>query len=350
MRFGLGPFTGQVPPDSALTPSRLYEEALSLAERAEGVGFDSVWVSEHHFTADGYLPAPLALASALAARTDGLEVGTALALAPLYEPVRLAEDAAVVDNVARGTGGDGRFTLGLGLGYRDVEYEGVGVERRERVGRLLDVVDTCRAAWGGDPLGPGRVVDYPPVTVTPRPASDVPILVGAMAPAALRRTARVGDGYLVPPSVMLDDLTEKLEVIADELAAQDRDPAEFPLYMLRYGFADEAGETAAWETMRDPYRYLRRKYLEWFTESADSGDTPSEADLDEMAAENDAKWRSWAICGDGDDWVEALRPYEACWPGQVTAIVQLRYPGMSYETARRSVEYVGETVIPELGG
>ena len=346
MKFGLGPLSGQIPPDTTLRFDNVYEQSLQLAEQAEASGFSSVWVSEHHFTDDGYLPSPMSLAGALAARTDSVEVGTALALAPLYEPVRLAEDAAVVDNIAHGGAADGKFTLGIGLGYRDQEYEGIRVKKDERVGRLLDVVDTCREAWQGESLSKGRIVEYPEITVTPQPATDIDILIGAMAPTALERTARIGDGYLVPPSVMLDGLSEKLETIANELTERDRNPADFPIYMLRYGFPHEDGKEAAWEAIREEYLYLRRKYLEWFNESDDSKLDLTEKKLNEMVADNEDKWQNWAILGDANDWIGALEPYDDAWEGDVTSIVQLRYPGMDYDVVKQAVEYVGAEVIP----
>lgn len=348
MNFGLGPFGVQLPEGDPISRSELYEQSLLLAERAETVGFDSAWVSEHHFTSDGYLPSPMTLAAGIGARTTDLEVGTALALAPMYEPVRLAEDAAVVDNISRGSGADGRFTLGIGLGYRDIEYEGLRVEKSRRVGRLLDVVETCRAAWQGAPIGEGRVVNYPNVTVSPTPASDIDIVIGAMSPAALRRAARVGDGYLVPPSVSLEELADKLDIIADELAEHNREPADFPVYVLRYGFLHSDGERAAWEAICDEYLYLRRKYLKWFNESDDSDTEYSAEELDEAAEEAVDEWRSWTICGDENDWIDTLAPYEDCWEGTVTSIVQLRYPGMKYDDVEQAVGRFGSEVIPHL--
>src|SRR5216683_6335968 len=101
------------PPGSRLSFAELYREMFRQAERAEELGFDSLWLTEHHFTDDGYLPSMIPMASALAARTQRVTIGTYVLLVPFYHPVKLAEDAAVTDVIS-----NGRLRLGLGLGYR----------------------------------------------------------------------------------------------------------------------------------------------------------------------------------------------------------------------------------------
>ena len=100
--FGFGLITCQRYPGDPRSDTELYRQALALAEDADAFGIDSVWVSEHHFVDDAYLPSLLPLCAAIAARTRRVRVGTALLLAPLHDPVRLAEDAAVVDLISGG--------------------------------------------------------------------------------------------------------------------------------------------------------------------------------------------------------------------------------------------------------
>jgi alkanesulfonate monooxygenase SsuD/methylene tetrahydromethanopterin reductase-like flavin-dependent oxidoreductase (luciferase family) len=203
IRLGYGLVTCQRHPDHDHGWSPLYAEALELAARAEAVGLDSVWVSEHHFVDDGHLPSLLVLLAAMAARTSRVTLGTALLLAPLHDPLRIVEDAAVVDQLS-----GGRLVLGLGLGWRDEEFEAFGVPIGERVKRLTAFVEVARTAWAGRPVVVRDGVAEPWVTPTPARPGGPPLWIGALAEPAVRRAGRIADGFMA------------CEVTPEELAAQ----------------------------------------------------------------------------------------------------------------------------------
>jgi len=178
MRVGFGSLTCQQGPGDARSVGERYRESLVLAAEAERLGFDSVWLSEHHFFADGYTPSLLVQAAAIAARTDRLAIGTGVLLAPLHNPVRLAEDAATAQLLS-----GGRLILGIGQGWRREEFDGLGVLYAGRHLRLDEIVATLRTAWDE-----GKV--------TPTPDPPPPIWIGGMSEPAVRRAARLGDAYL----------------------------------------------------------------------------------------------------------------------------------------------------------
>src|SRR5687767_1484486 len=117
MRFGYGLITAQRPPDDPRTDVDLYREIVERCVTAENAGFDSVWLSEHHFLDDGYMPSLLVAAAAIAQATSAITIGTAVLLAPLQDPIRIAEDAATVDLIS-----GGRLILGIGAGWRTEEF------------------------------------------------------------------------------------------------------------------------------------------------------------------------------------------------------------------------------------
>src|SRR3954466_1408697 len=135
MKFGYGLLTAQHHPQDARPMVDIYREAVDYGVLAERAGLESVWTSEHHFVDDGYLPSQLPVLAAIAARTERIRLGSGVLLAPLFDPVHLAEDAAVTDLIS-----GGRLILGLGLGWRDEEFEGFGISTTQRAGRIGGII------------------------------------------------------------------------------------------------------------------------------------------------------------------------------------------------------------------
>src|SRR5450432_2131260 len=122
-----------------------YAAALDMAAWAETRGCLAVILSQHHGADDGFLPSPVPLAASIAARTSSLPILVAALILPFYEPVKLAEDLAVVDLVSRG-----RVSYVIGIGYRDEEFDMFGVDRRGR-GRIVEArIGLLRRLWAGE--------------------------------------------------------------------------------------------------------------------------------------------------------------------------------------------------------
>ncbi len=134
-------------PASAADLSRLVDEMVVEAQQAETYGFDSFFVTEHHQEPSGYLPSPLPLLAALAARTSTIRLGTGIAVLPLYHPVRMAEDCAVIDIISKG-----RLILGVGMGYQDVDFAAYGLRVSERVSLFEEGVEIIKRAWTEEKL------------------------------------------------------------------------------------------------------------------------------------------------------------------------------------------------------
>jgi alkanesulfonate monooxygenase SsuD/methylene tetrahydromethanopterin reductase-like flavin-dependent oxidoreductase (luciferase family) len=169
-----------------------YQAALEMSLWAEQHGGLAVSISEHHGSEDGYLPSALPFAAAIAARTSTIAIAINALVAPFYDPLRLAEDIAVIDQLSRG-----RLSVTLGAGYVAEEFAMFDVGLNERAKRMTEMVETLRAAWTGEPFTfRGRVVR---VTPTPFRAGGPQIVMGGSSEPAARRAARIGDGFI--PSV-----------------------------------------------------------------------------------------------------------------------------------------------------
>jgi alkanesulfonate monooxygenase SsuD/methylene tetrahydromethanopterin reductase-like flavin-dependent oxidoreductase (luciferase family) len=196
----------RVPPFSSATHADLYRACLDQCAWGDEKGLDLVALSEHHGIDDGYLPAPLTLAAAVAGRTKRIQINIAAILVPLHDPVRLAEQMAVLDLVS-----GGRVGYVCGLGYRHEEFEMAGVDRSQR-GRLLEEsIEVMRKAWTGEPFEwRGRTV-----RVTPRPSSQPLLLIGGSTATAARRAARLRAGFF--PAVGDPKLAEIYEAECGKL-------------------------------------------------------------------------------------------------------------------------------------
>jgi alkanesulfonate monooxygenase SsuD/methylene tetrahydromethanopterin reductase-like flavin-dependent oxidoreductase (luciferase family) len=175
--------------DEKVDPTALYRAAIEMSEWAEREGAMLSIVSEHHASSDGYLPSPLILATAIAARTESLAIQVAALVLPLHDPIRLAEDMAVIDILS-----GGRVSYVTAVGYRAEEYAMFGRSLKGRGKRIEASIEALRRAWTGEPFEyEGRLVRVMPRPVTP---GGPVLLMGGNSAVTARRAARFGMGYL----------------------------------------------------------------------------------------------------------------------------------------------------------
>ncbi|MET1001792.1 MAG: LLM class flavin-dependent oxidoreductase [Acidimicrobiia bacterium] len=162
----------------------IYSAALEQFRWADAHGFDFLVLSEHHAIPDGWMPAPLTIAAAALAMTERAPVLMSASILPLHDPVRIAEQIAVIDNAF-----PGRLWTVVGAGYREEEFEMAGIEHARRGKILEEFAQVLLDAWTGEPFEfQGRTI-----RVTPRPATQPHpmLLIGGGVPAAARRAARL---------------------------------------------------------------------------------------------------------------------------------------------------------------
>jgi probable F420-dependent oxidoreductase len=345
VRVGIGLFTAQLPDGSDRSFAQEYAETLELVRLAEQAGFDSAWVSEHHGSSDGYLPSLLPMLAAFAAVTDRIELGTGVVLTPLHDPLRLAEDAAVVDQLSAG-----RLILGLGNGSRDEEFRMFGRQTSDRGLRTEETIEVLRRAWSGRRFSfEGRTLRYDRVKVTPPPAraEGPPIALGGYARRAVERAGRLADGY-VTDETGPDELRENLGLIDEAAKAVGRDPNVLSIVLLQNVFVSRDGDAwrdgSPWSDLRAGIAQQLGAYEAWDA----GGDTPELDRLDPVTP-SDEDLRLSTPAGSPEEVLGALLPtVREFGTRDLHLVVRLHYPGMDLETAAPAVELFASDVLPAL--
>jgi len=251
LRFGVGDFSGQRPPESSVAHAQLYIELLEQAGIVEEAGLDSMWLSEHHFAEDGYMPAVLPIIAALLARTTRIVVATDRLAASLYDPIRLAEDAIALDLL-----GAGRFILGLSLCYRREEFAGFVLDEATDEQRLEALVSVLRAAFAGEPVAVhGAEVHLTPSPISP---SGPRLMIAADGDHGAERAARLADILMVDPTEPWDHVDAAVERFD-----RRRGDSDGELVLFAYGGISELGADAAWQEVSGGFRYMRHNYDRW---------------------------------------------------------------------------------------
>jgi probable F420-dependent oxidoreductase len=177
-------------PGSPFGHRAVYEAGLEQVVRSEELGYDWVNITEHHVTDDGYCPALMPVLAAMAVKTERIGLSTGMLILPLHHPLRIAEEAAVVDVLS-----GGRLTLGVAAGYRRLEFDALGSDYTRRGRRLEESIEVLVRAWSGEPFSfGGETISFPEVTVRPRPLQrpHPRLWLGGVSEPALRRAVRHG--------------------------------------------------------------------------------------------------------------------------------------------------------------
>jgi alkanesulfonate monooxygenase SsuD/methylene tetrahydromethanopterin reductase-like flavin-dependent oxidoreductase (luciferase family) len=307
----------------------LYADTLEQIVGAEQLGFDSVWITEHHFCEDGYTPSPLVIAGAIGARTKRLRIGTNLMILPLHNPIRIAEDAATLSLL---TGG--RFDLGVGIGYRELEFREFGRELKHRPSLIEEGIAIIRRAWAGEPLDfAGKRFHHGHVRVLPRPQHAPRLLLGGMAEPAIERAARIADGFLSTGGIGHD-------VYVASLAKLGRAPGEGMIVAGNWSIIAEDPEREA--AIVGPHAlYQLNQYIEWGAFGPPES-TPRFPDA--HAALTQALYQLCDAETAVTNLVELLKKY----PQIRDLHFWAQLPGEPVASGQRRIEYIARHVLPRV--
>jgi probable F420-dependent oxidoreductase len=222
---------------------------VDMASRADELGFDSVWVHDHVFNVGHVLDRiggrpyyePLTFLSFVAARTRRVRLGTSVLVLPYHNPIRLAKAAATLDVLC-----GGRLVMGVGVGLIEKEMQAMGTPFAERGAYTDEAISVMRALWSAEePHFAGRYYRFEGMKFSPRPLQtpSIPLVIGGVSRAAIRRAARLGDGWQ-PLGLSPEALGQGIAALRDEARACGRDGAKIPISIAMTLAAARAGRHA----------------------------------------------------------------------------------------------------------
>lgn len=308
---------------------KLYTDYVNQIVHAEAQGFDSVWLTEHHFCDDGYTPSPLMILSAIGARTQRMRLGTNLMILPLHDPKRIAEDAAALSLL---TGG--RFDLGIGIGYKAAEFEAFGRELKYRPSLIEEAIEIIRRAWAGDEIAfSGKRFQIGNVRITPQPEQPPRILLGGMSAPAIDRAARIADGFLSTGGIGQD-------LYVEALRNNGRDPASGTIVAGHWAIISPEPEREL-ELVGPHILYQANEYIRWGAfgppDQTPLFTTPQEA------LEN-GLYEIW----DADTAVAELSRLIDAYPQISDIHFWAQFPGEPISQGQRRIDYIASEVLPRL--
>ncbi len=333
----LGLYSSIANPPRGDNLDRCVREAVAEAELAEACGFHGFFFGEHHQDKDGFLPSPLIVCTAVAARTKRIQIGTSVLLLPLHHPLRVAEDAVTLDIVS-----GGRLALGVGLGYQEDDFRAFGVEKKHRVGLFEEGVALLRHAWTGEQFShQGKHFNIDDVRVLPRPIQrpGPPLWIGGWVPAAVERAGRLGDAIVLGPSM---PLAETRELARCYRAAADKAGRKPEIILMRDAWVADGLEDAAriyGPEVMEAYKYYWR-----------NGATAFQGIDSEESFEFENMWKDRIITGSPEDCVAEFRRWSEA-VGSDYFLLRLRHAhsgGPPHKEIMAAIERFGRDVIPHL--
>lgn len=340
MKFGLM-YSFIVPPGSSMTHLDTFKEMDELVPYAEALGFDSFQTTEHHFQTNGWAPSPLMVLAKAAGLSQRMRLVTNILVLPLYEPLRLVEDVATLDNLC-----EGRLTLGVSPGYVTEEFTAYEVPYSERFARSEEILDILQKSWRDKELyHDGRYYTIPGVKVVPRIVQDeIPIWYGVSGPKLLARAAKRGCPVTASPRHTTTEIVQHYEKFDAAAKEQAYETTERPV--IREVFV--APTNAEAEKLAGPA--VTHLFGLYGRKSA-AGERELRNDKRELiTAETQVDYKTFAsryIIGDPASATEQLKDaIDQVKPTELICRMQL--PGIPTSNFKESIRLFAEKVIPQF--
>lgn len=343
MRFGL--FFAMQNPPGGIPDHVPYRDMLRCLPRAEELGYETVLMASHHVQPDSWCSSPLVALAGAAAVTERMRIGTAVLLVPLYAPLKLAEDVAVLDNLC-----GGRLVLGVAPGYVSEEFAAHGIPRAERVPRMEEALDLLQAAWTSERFSfEGRFYRVEECGLSPKPVQQPhpPLWYGVSGPKSIARAAKRGAVLVASPRHGIPELAEHYRIYEEACADHGFPVPERPV--IREIFVAETREEA--ERIAAPA--LTYLFRELYGAKSAEGERVLRADDGTVVTDKSQvdfeHFKGRYVIGSPDDAITELTRYRDEL-GATEIIGWMHLPGIPGDLVMKSVELFARRVMPAFRG
>jgi alkanesulfonate monooxygenase SsuD/methylene tetrahydromethanopterin reductase-like flavin-dependent oxidoreductase (luciferase family) len=318
----------QFPPgtDVALALSEMREQV----QVARGSGFSSLWVPHHYLTQPMQMLAPIPMLSYLLRDAEGMTIGTNILIMPLLHPVHVAEDAVTLDLLS-----GGRYVLGIGVGYREAEFQTFKVPLQERASRMDESIEIMRRLWTEDKIthsGRNFRIDDLGIGLKPQRKGGPPIWLAAVVDTAVKRAAKLGDAWLITNFAHLNVLVPQMAIYRKLLAQAGKEfPAQAPITRECYVGSTHA---KALEECRAALEYKYGAYSSWGLDKQSKGAESFAQPFEEFVKDR-------FIIGDKAFVKDEIARYHALL-GVNHFIMRVQWPGLEQAKALNTITALGQ--------
>jgi natural product biosynthesis luciferase-like monooxygenase protein len=330
------------------TEKAVVEENLEMVQGADEMGYDSVWLAEHHFSEYGVMPSISVMAAALAAQTKRIRIGSGVVVLPLHNPIRVAEEFAMVDLLS-----DGRLEFGVGRGYQPSEFAGFGVNMEDSRERFDEYLEVILKLWSGEEVTfDGKYIQLDGVRVRPKPLQDPhpPVWAAALSPGSFSLVGSKGHNLLFPPPWAPS--TTAIDAYRQSLAAAGHDPESKRVAALVHLYVDDDTERAK-RDFEDPLIWYYRTFSGLVARPA-SASAPASyehygslRDLTQTVTYDQLLDLDGVVVGDPETCIRKIRHLDEIY-GLSDILFWTLLGGLDHRKVMRSMELCAKHVMPRF--
>jgi alkanesulfonate monooxygenase SsuD/methylene tetrahydromethanopterin reductase-like flavin-dependent oxidoreductase (luciferase family) len=314
-----------------------YKQILTQIQTCEKVGYDHIWLTEHHFTEDGYNPSLMTTAAAVAMKTTTIRIGTFIVILPYQHPVLMAEEIANVDILS-----DGRFDFGVGQGYSHYEFDALCMNRSERGQRTREGIQLIERLFKNEKVTfDGKFTQIKGARLSPKPVQDpLPIWIGARGPKAITKAAEMG--YHLMATLGPDPAPLYLETIEKS----GKNVIDFKVAQLRMVYCAET-EDRAWAQCQDHLFHMLEFYQDILAEAADAEGDDAPLPVNKPEDMRDSILAEHFMIGTPNQIADKLDLFTQDFHC-TDFILDSQFPGLDPNLGTRALELFAKEVMPQF--